>query len=89
MKYTAQAPTDQNYQLCFYDTLGPRKFNGVGMETTVTYAIWTGLSPTGQRMVNEYRVSQGLESYVLDNTKWAKAKRRPNDTTKKDYFKNS
>ena len=57
------------------------------MVTTVTYAIWTGLSSKGQSMVNEYRVSQGLESYVLDDSKWAnkwaKPKRRPNDTTKK------
>ena len=53
------------------------------METTVTYAIWTGLSSKGQDMVNKYRVSQGLKSYVLDDSKWAKQKRRPNDTTKK------
>jgi hypothetical protein len=59
------------------------------METTVTYAIWTGLSSKGQSMVNKYRVSQGLESYVLDDSKWAKQKRRPNDTTKKGYFRNS
>ena len=59
------------------------------METTVTYAIWTGLSSKGQSMVNKYRVSQGLESYVLDDSKWAKQKRKPNDTSKKGYFKNS
>lgn len=53
------------------------------MYTTITYAMWTGLSPKGQGMVNKYRVSQGLESYVLDDSKWAKLKRRPNDTTKK------
>lgn len=58
------------------------------METAVTYAIWTGLSSKGQCMVNKYRVSQGLESYVLDESKWAKLKRRPN-ATKKDYIKNS
>ena len=60
------------------------------MVTTITYSIWTGLSSKGQSMVNEYRVSQGLESYILDDSKWAKPKRRPNDTRKKkDYFKNS
>jgi len=59
------------------------------MVTTVTYAIWTGLSSKGQSMVNEYRVSQGLEPYELDVSKWAKTKRRTNDTTNKGYFKNS
>ncbi len=53
------------------------------MVTTITYAIWTGLSSKGQDMVNKYRVSQGLESYVLDDSKWAKSKRKPNDTSKK------
>ena len=59
------------------------------MYTTITYAMWTGLSSTGQGMVNKYRVSQGLESYVLDDSKWAKSKNKPNDTSKKKYFKNS
>ena len=53
------------------------------MYTTITYAIWTGLSSIGQGMVNKYRESQGLESYVLDGSKWAKLKSRPNVTTKK------
>ena len=53
------------------------------MYTTITYAMWTGLSSTGQGMVNKYRVSQGLESYVLDDSKWAKSKNKPNDTSKK------
>ena len=53
------------------------------MITTITYAIWTGLSSKGQDMVNEYRVSQGLESYVFDDSKWAKLKHKPKDTTKK------
>ena len=56
------------------------------MYTTVTYAIWTGLSPKGQCMVNEYRVKQGLESYVLDESKWAKVKRKLDDTTKKSLL---
>ena len=34
-------------------------------------------------MVNEYRASRGLEPYELDDSKWAKTKRRPNDITKK------
>ncbi len=53
------------------------------MVTTITYAIWTGLSSKGQSMVNAYRESRELESYELDDSKWAKSKRRPNDTTKK------
>ncbi len=53
------------------------------MYTTVTYAMWTGLSSIGQGMVNKYRVSKGLESYVLDDSKWAKLKHKPKDTTKK------
>jgi len=66
-----------------------RKFNGISMVTTITYAIWTGLSSKGQSMVNVYRVDKGLKPYELDGSKWAKTKHRVNDTTIKSYFKNS
>ena len=59
------------------------------MVTTITYAIWTGLSSKGQSMVNVYRVDKGLKPYELDGSKWAKTKHRVNDTTTKSYFKNS
>jgi multidrug transporter EmrE-like cation transporter len=89
-KYTVSpTPVSRISSYCFYGTLRPLNLTKVDMETTVTYALWTGLSSKGQSMVNKYRVSQGLESYVLDDSRWSKKKRKPNSTTKKGYFKNS
>jgi hypothetical protein len=78
-----------NYQRLLLWYSKTRKFNGISMVTTITYAIWTGLSSKGQSMVNVYRVDKGLKPYELDGSKWAKTKHRVNDTTIKSYFKNS